>query len=309
MKLTHAFLAFGLSATCALAQTRPPTLPAGAQKSPFLQGHQDSLAPTNSEPLDPKKTGYALGLMQGDSIKKNDLGVDYQSLIDGMTDGMMSNRTPKMTEQEARDWYTKWQTQRRNQMMERRKQDEEKRKAEGAKNKAEGEEFLAKNAKESGVQTLPSGLQYKVVKEGTGATPKPGDTVSALYTGKLISGKEFDSTANRNNQPFKFVLGQGQVIKGWDEAVEHMKVGSKWTLFIPPNLAYGDNAPPTIGPGQVLIFDLELVDVTPAAKPSADANGGNQVVSGEIIKVPSADELKKGAKIEVIHPDNKTDKK
>src|SRR3954468_20774294 len=118
MKFTHAFLAFGLSAVCALAQTKVPTPPAGAQKSPFLQSHQDSQATTNSEPLDPKKTGYALGLMQGDSIKKNELGVDYQSLIDGMTDGMMSNRTPKMTEQEARDWYSKWQVQRRNQMME-----------------------------------------------------------------------------------------------------------------------------------------------------------------------------------------------
>jgi FKBP-type peptidyl-prolyl cis-trans isomerase 2 len=147
-----------------------------------------------------------------------------------------------------------------------------------------------------------------VVKEGTGATPKPGDTVSALYRGTLINGTEFDSTAKRNNQPFQFVVGEGRVIKGWDEAVQKMKVGSKWTLYIPADLAYGDNAPPTIGPGQVLIFDLELVDVTPANKPAASANGGNQVVSGEIIKVPSKAELDKGAKIEVIKP-NQTDKK
>lgn len=300
MKFTHAFFALGLSAVCAVAQT-----PGGstAPKVPlFSQQPAQSVVPT--EPLDKQKTGYALGFMQGNSIKMNDLGVDYQSLIDGMSDALMSNRTPKMTEQEAREWYGKWQVQRRNQMMEKRKQDEEKRKAEGAKNKAEGEAFLAKNAKEPGVQTLPGGLQYKVIKEGTGAMPKPGDTVSTLYRGTLVNGTEFDSTAKRNNQPFEFVVGQGRVIKGWDEAVQHMKVGSKWTLYIPPDMAYGDNAPPTIGPGQVLIFDLELVNVTPAPKPAADAAGqGNQVVSGEIIKVPSADELKKGAKIEVIHPD------
>jgi FKBP-type peptidyl-prolyl cis-trans isomerase FklB len=300
MKFTHAFFAFGLSAVCTFAQT-----PGGAQKIPLL-GQNPAQPTVPMEPLDKQKTGYALGLMQGDNIKKNDLGVDYQALIDGMTDGLMSNRTPKMTEQEARDWYSKWQMQRRTQMMEKRKQEDEKRKTEGVKNKADGEAFLAKNAKEPGVQTLPGGLQYKVIKEGTGAMPKPGDTVSTLYKGTFIDGKEFDSTANRGNQPFKFVLGQGQVIKGWDEAVEHMKVGSKWEIFVPSDLAYGDSGRGSIGASQTLIFELELVDVTPAPKPAADANqGGNQVVSGEIIKVPSAEELKKGAKIEVIHPDKK----
>jgi FKBP-type peptidyl-prolyl cis-trans isomerase FklB len=296
MKLTHAFVAFGLSAFCALAQN-PASPP---QKIPLLGSQSTS---TNSGPLDKQKTGYALGMMQGNSIKTGDLGVDYQSLIDGMTDALLDKKT-KMTEAEAREYYSKWQMQRRTQMMEKRKIDEEKRKADSGKNKTAGEAFLDKNGKEPGIVKLPSGLQYKVIKEGTGEMPKPGDTVSTLYRGTFIDGKEFDSTANRGNQPFKFVVGQGQVIKGWDEAVEHMKVGSKWQIFVPSDMAYGENGRGSIGPNETLIFDLELVDVTPAAKPAAGSDSGSssQVVSGEIIKVPSADELKKGAKIEVIHP-------
>src|SRR5436190_22426225 len=114
MKFTHAFFAFGLSAVCALAQT-PPSTP---QKIPLL-GQQPQQPAASNEPLDKQKVGYALGLLQGDSIKKGDLGVDYQSLIDGMSDALMSNKPPKMTEQEAHEWYNKWNSQRRNQMMER----------------------------------------------------------------------------------------------------------------------------------------------------------------------------------------------
>jgi FKBP-type peptidyl-prolyl cis-trans isomerase len=299
MKLTHAFVIFGLSAMPVLAQNQP----AQQQKFPLLQP-QASATSTPSEPLDKKKTGYALGMMQGNDMKHRDLNVDFQSLLDGMSDAL-NDKTPKMTETEAREILTKWQMERRNAMMEKRKQEDEKRKAEAPKNKADGEAFLAQKAKEPGVTKLDSGLEYKVIKEGTGATPKPGDTVSALYKGTFINGKEFDSTANRGNQPFKFVVGQGQVIKGWDEAVQKMKVGSKWEIYVPSDLAYGENGRGQIGPNETLVFELELLDVTPGQKPAASTGGapGQQVVSGEIIKVPSADELKKGAKIEVIHPD------
>ena len=95
--------------------------------------------------------------------------------------------------------------------------------------------------------------------------PKAGDTVSTLYKGTFIDGKEFDSTANRGNQPFKFVVGQGQVIKGWDEAVEHMKVGSKWQLFIPADLAYGQGQR-GIPPNSTLLFDMELLSIQDKAK-------------------------------------------
>jgi hypothetical protein len=141
MKFTHASFALALSAICAFAQT--PT-PSAAQRPQLLQLPNPA---TNSGPLDKEKTGYALGLMQGNSIKSGDLGIDYQSLIEGMTDALISNKPPKMTEAEAKEWYGKWQMQRRNQMMEKQKQDAEKRKTEGVKNKADVEAFLAKNTR------------------------------------------------------------------------------------------------------------------------------------------------------------------
>ncbi|MDB6058167.1 MAG: FKBP-type peptidyl-prolyl cis-trans isomerase [Verrucomicrobiales bacterium] len=297
MKFSHAFVIFGLSTMSVLAQNPP------APKFPLLQTQPSATATSTNEPLDKKKAGYALGMMQATDMKSRDLNIDFPSLLDGMND-VLNDKTPKMTQQEARDLLTKWQAERRNAMMEKRKQEDDKRKAEAPKNKADGEAFLAQKAKESGVVKLDSGMEYKVIKEGTGVMPKAGDTVSALYKGTFVNGKEFDSTANRGNQPFKFVVGQGQVIKGWDEAVQKMKVGSKWEIYVPGDLAYGESGRGQIGPNETLVFELELVDVTPGQKPAA-SNGGNgqQVVSGEIIKVPSADELKKGAKIEVIHPD------
>src|SRR4051812_13350244 len=117
MKFTHASFAFALSAICAFAQTSP----SASQRPQLLQLPNSA---TNSAPLDKEKTGYALGLMQGNSIKSGDLGIDYQSLIEGMTDALISNKPPKMTEAEAKEWYSKWQMQRRNQMMDKRKQDE-----------------------------------------------------------------------------------------------------------------------------------------------------------------------------------------
>jgi FKBP-type peptidyl-prolyl cis-trans isomerase len=287
MKLTHALIIFGLGAVSVMAQTPSP------HSSPLLQLPQTG--GTNA-PVDKHKSGYAIGWLQGSSMKKNDIDVDYESVLKGLRDSLFENKG-EMTEQEARDTWMKWQQEHRMAMMEKRKTD-------ASKNKTAGEAFLVENGKKAGVITLPDGLQYKVLKEGTGATPKPGDTVSALYTGKLIDGKEFDSTASRGNQPFKFVVGQGRVIKGWDEAVQHMKVGAKWEIYVPANLAYGENGPGPIGPNQTLIFDLELLGVTAAPQPAANpkAGEGTQVVSGEIIKVPSKADLEKGAKIEVIKP-------
>jgi FKBP-type peptidyl-prolyl cis-trans isomerase len=287
MKLTHALIIFGLGAVSVMAQTPSP------HSSPLLQLPQTG--GTNA-PVDKHKSGYAIGWLQGSSMKKNDIDVDYESVLKGLRDSLFENKG-EMTEQEARDTWMKWQQEHRMAMMEKRKTD-------ASKNNTAGEAFLVENGKKAGVITLPDGLQYKVLKEGTGATPKPGDTVSALYTGKLIDGKEFDSTASRGNQPFKFVVGQGRVIKGWDEAVQHMKVGAKWEIYVPANLAYGENGPGPIGPNQTLIFDLELLDVTAAPQPAANpkAGEGTQVVSGEIIKVPSKADLEKGAKIEVIKP-------
>ena len=129
----------------------------------------------------------------------------------------------------------------------------------GEKNLKEGEKFLEENKKKSGIVSLPSGLQYQVLKEGTGPKPKETDKVTTHYHGTLINGTVFDSSVDRG-QPATFPVNG--VIKGWVEALQLMPVGSKWKLFVPPSLAYGEaGAPPTIGPNSVLIFDVELLSI------------------------------------------------
>src|SRR4051812_43401151 len=126
-----------------------------------------------------------------------------------------------------------------------------------ADSKAAGQKYLAENAKKPGVVVRPSGLQYKVIREGTGASPKKSDTVTTHYRGTLINGSEFDSSYSRN-EPASF--GVGQVIAGWTEALQLMKVGSKWELYIPSSLAYGQHgAGGVIGPDETLIFEVELL--------------------------------------------------
>jgi FKBP-type peptidyl-prolyl cis-trans isomerase FklB len=131
----------------------------------------------------------------------------------------------------------------------------------GAAARQEGEAFLAANKSKEGVVTLPSGMQYKIITAGTGPKPTASDTVSCNYRGTLINGKEFDSSKGK---PVSFPVGG--VIKGWTEALQLMPVGSKWQLFIPADLAYGDRgAGADIGPGSTLIFEVELLAIEPPA--------------------------------------------
>jgi FKBP-type peptidyl-prolyl cis-trans isomerase FklB len=126
-------------------------------------------------------------------------------------------------------------------------------------NKQQGEQFLAANAKKPGVKTTASGLQYLVLKEGTGKKPEPGDTVVVHYHGTLIDGTVFDSSVDRG-EPASFRVNR--VIRGWTEALQLMKEGSKWRVFIPSKLAYRQRAiPPKIGPNETLIFEIELLEV------------------------------------------------
>jgi FKBP-type peptidyl-prolyl cis-trans isomerase len=134
----------------------------------------------------------------------------------------------------------------------------EKIKMAGEKNKKAGETFLSENSKKDGVVTLKSGLQYKVITEGTGKMPKESDTVTTHYRGTLVDGTEFDSSYKRG-EPVSFQVNG--VIPGWTEALQLMKTGSKWQLFIPSGLAYGENGPEPIGPNAALIFDVELISV------------------------------------------------
>jgi FKBP-type peptidyl-prolyl cis-trans isomerase len=140
-----------------------------------------------------------------------------------------------------------------------RKKQEAKMAVVGDANKKEGDEFLAQNKTKEGVVTLPSGLQYKILKEGTGPKPSASDSVVCNYKGTLIDNTEFDSSYKRG-QPATFPVGQ--VIKGWTEALQLMPVGSKWQVFVPSDLAYGPRAPGgTIGPNATLIFEIELLSI------------------------------------------------
>jgi len=198
-----------------------------------------------------KKASYAMGMNLGRNLHTQKIDVNSDALIQGLRDGM-SGAKPAMTEEEAREVLTQFQNQMRTKMQAEASQA-------AAKNKAEGEKFLAENKTKPGVTTLPSGLQYKIITAGTGPKPSATDTVVCNYKGSLLNGKEFDSSYKRG-EPTTFPVNG--VIKGWTEALQMMPVGSKWQLFIPADLAYGDRgAGQDIEPGSTLIFEVELVSI------------------------------------------------
>ena len=171
-------------------------------------------------------------------------------------------------------------------------------KAAAEKNKSEGSAFLAKNKSKSGVKTTASGLQYEVEKEGTGAKPKATDTVKVNYLGTKIDGTKFDSSYDRG-QPATFPLNG--VIKGWSEGLQLMPVGSKYKLYVPADLAYGENAPGPIGPNATLIFEVELLGIedaaaAAAAKPAAGAKPGAPAIKPADAKKPAAKDADAGKK-------------
>jgi len=197
------------------------------------------------------RVSYSIGSDIGHRLKSQSVDIDPEILAKGIKDSYMGNK-PLMTDQEVRETLIAYQK-------EMRAKQEERAKALGEKNKKEGEAFLAENKKKEGVKVLPSGLQYKVITEGTGKTPKLTDTVTVNYTGTLVDGTEFDSTYKRG-EPAKFPVDK--VIPGWTEALQLMKEGAKWQIFIPSDLAYKEKgAGNIIGPNATLIFDIELVSI------------------------------------------------
>lgn len=200
---------------------------------------------------DPKlRTSYALGTDIGSNLKRQELDLDAKALAAGISDALGGK--PGLTDAEVRETLDLL----RKQMM---AGAEAKAKVSGEKNLKEGEAFLVANGKKDGVKTTASGLQYKVMTAGTGATPKPTDEVKVHYHGTLIDGTVFDSSVERG-EPISFpVTG---VIPGWVEALQLMKVGDKWQIYIPSKLAYGERgAGGKIGPNSALIFDVELLGI------------------------------------------------
>ena len=218
------------------------------------------------------KASYAIGLNIGKSMHKDSVDIDPSILLRGLKDGLAGSK-PLLTDDEARAAMVTLQS-------EMRKKQEEKMLVQGEANKKEGETFLADNKTKDGVVTLPSGLQYKILKEGTGPKPVATDTVVCNYKGTLLDNTEFDSSYKRG-QPATFPVSG--VIKGWTEALQLMPVGSKWQLFIPSELAYGARGGPGggIGPNATLIFEVELMSVQPKAevqvpKPTPSPNPNQQ---------------------------------
>ena len=254
-------------------QQAPASGAKSAQASPTQKAPDAKTGTTdpkkNSAPMaletQKDKVSYAVGINLGRGIHKEAVDVDPEILARGLRDGL-SDAKPQMTDEEVQATLSELQKQVTAHQQELRQQAVE-------KNKKAGEAFLAANKDKPGVVTLASGLQYKIIEPGTGPKPTASDSVVCNYRGTLIDGTEFDSSYKRG-QAATFPVGQ--VIKGWTEALQLMPVGSKWQLFIPADLAYGErgtNGGP-IGPNETLVFEVQLVSIqakqsAPGAQPQA----------------------------------------
>jgi len=199
-----------------------------------------------------QKASYAIGMNLGGGLHRQNIDVDTDAIVQGLQD-TLNGKKALLTDEEARSALMQLQSEMQAKM-------QAKQTAEGEANKKEGDAFLAANKTKEGVVTLPSGLQYKILKEGSGPKPTATDSVVCNYKGTLINGTEFDSSYKRGEPATFPVTG---VIKGWTEALQLMPVGSKWQLFIPSDLAYGPRGTPggPIGPNSTLIFEVELISI------------------------------------------------
>ena len=231
------------------------------------------------------KVSYSIGVDIGSTFKKQNMDINPDALLMGLKDAS-TGKTPQMTAEEMRTTMTNFSNSMREKQMAVAKEA-------GSKNAAEGQKFLAENKGKEGVKTTASGLQYKVVKEGTGPSPKETDTVETHYRGTLLDGTEFDSSYARG-EPATFPVNR--VIKGWTEALQMMKVGSKYQLFIPPDLAYGERgAGQEIGPNSTLIFDVELLGIKDAAAAGAAGASPAAAAAGSPAKAAASPAAKAAA--------------
>lgn len=220
----------------------------GGQQAQTAQATKSTMTITNESP-ELEKVGYSLGYMmaEGNKGQVDDLNLD--AFETGFRDGY-EEKESALTQEQMQQVLVSYQEKKQAEMIKEME-------AKAASNKEEGQKFLAENKTKEGVQTTDSGLQYKVVKEGTGASPKATDMVKVHYEGKLIDGTVFDSSYERG-EPIEFPLNQ--VIPGWTEGVQLMKKGAEYELYIPSDLAYGEAGTPGIEPNSVLIFKVELLD-------------------------------------------------
>lgn len=232
MKSVKVFLLFFIGSAALLAQND--------KSSVMLKTVDDSVS-------------YSIGQNIGVNLKDPSMNINFDILMQGIKDAV-SGQQKLLTDEQMQDVMMAFNQKRMAQI-------KEEEKAKGSIKKAEGIKFLEENSRKEGVITLASGLQYKSLVKGDGPSPKPEDRVKVHYTGTLINGTKFDSSYDRNEPA---VFGVTQVIKGWTEALQLMRVGDKWQLFIPSELAYGENgAGGVIGPNEVLVFEVELLGINP----------------------------------------------
>jgi FKBP-type peptidyl-prolyl cis-trans isomerase FklB len=239
------------------AQQTPGATPAKPKSTTATTTHHTTATKPLVLTTEKDKQSYAIGLNVGQSLHRDGIAVDPRIVVRGLQDAMAGGKV-LLTDDQIKTVMTDLKNQVR-------QQQEAKRQAALETNKKEGAAFLAANATKPGVVTLPSGLQYKILVEGTGPKPTADDRVVCNYRGMLLSNTEFDSSYKRG-QPATFpVTG---VIKGWTEALQLMPVGSKWQLFIPADLAYGERGQATIEPNATLVFEVELLSIVPKAPPT-----------------------------------------
>src|SRR5271169_6255776 len=262
-RMGMAILALGLLAFGVRAQQAPAKAPAAPPaKAPAAAPAPAAQAPVPAPTFktQKEKASYAIGMEMGKGVKSQGIDVDPSIVLQGLKDAL-SDAKPQMSEEELRQVITALQQEVRQKQMQMQE-------AAAAENKTKGDAFLTENSKKDGVVVLPDGLQYKILTTGQGKKPAETDTVLCNYKGTFLDGTEFDSSA-RAGKPVPFEVRN--VIAGFKEVLQLMPVGSKWQVFVPSSLAYGERgAGGVIGPNAALIFEIELVSIqeTPPAPPT-----------------------------------------
>ena len=234
-----------------------------------------------------EKFSYSVGMQIGNDFKSKEIEIDFEIFMEGVKASYLSNKT-LISENDAKvildDAWKSYQDKIK-----------EKRLVQINKSKKEEAEYLAKNKEKTGVKTTSSGLQYRIIRSGKGNPPTRKDSVEVHYRGWTIDGKEFDSSYSRN-KPSNFVLNR--VIKGWTEAITKMQPGAKWEIVVPQSLAYGRRGKGTkIPPYSTLRFEIELI----AIKKTVATENKTKIPASNIVRIPSSEEIKKGAKPEILN--------
>jgi FKBP-type peptidyl-prolyl cis-trans isomerase len=242
----------------ALLVSSPYIIASAEDATPSASPAAVASSPGSTYKTDKDKVSYSLGVDIGRTLQRLQLDLNEEALSKGIGD-VLGSKPMAMTDQELQETLQAFQQKMMQKQQEAMAKKQSEMKGVADKNKADGKKFLDENAKKSGVKSTPSGLQYKIIKEGKGDKPKDTDVVETNYRGTTIDGKEFDSSAKHGNSSSFPVNG---VIRGWTEALKLMPVGSKWELYIPSELAYGDEGyGEDIPPGSTLVFEVELLDI------------------------------------------------